>query len=161
MESTPRQPMTGDATTDHRLRAGAVIVKAWAPWCGSCRALGPIVDHVADQTDVPVIGLQVDVDPTLADRLTVRSVPTLIALRDGVEVGRLVGLQTSESVQSLFGVVTGSTARVDRVAPVSLVASRAAAGVVVVGAGIWLGSLMLGVVGAGLAGWALWGLVRP
>ena len=161
MMSSSRQPITSGANTGHRLPAGAVIVKAWAPWCGSCRALGPIVDDIADQTEVPVFGLQVDIDPTLADRLNVRSVPTLVALRDGVEVGRLVGLQRSESVQSLFAVVTGNTARVDRVAPVSLVASRAAAGVVVGGAGIGLNSLVLGFVGVGLAGWALWGLVRP
>lgn len=142
---------------------GPAVVKAWAPWCGSCRALAPVVDRVAESTGVPMVPLQIDADPSSVDRLGLRSVPTLVALRDGVEVGRLVGLQSEAAVESLFALAGDADAdgtRLDRRAPATLVAARALAGAVLLGAGLVAGSIVLGLIGAAGLGWAAFGLVR-
>ncbi|MDH4366438.1 MAG: thioredoxin family protein [Acidimicrobiia bacterium] len=139
---------------------GPAVVKAWAPWCGSCRALAPVVDRVAGSAGVPLVPLQIDADPEMVDRLGLRSVPTLVALRDGAEVGRLVGLQSAAAVQSLFALVAAGDGRLDHRAPAPLLAARALAGVALLGAGLVAGSVVLGLIGVAALGWAAFGLVR-
>ena len=112
-------------------------------------------DEVADSTGVPVRSLRVDTDAELVENLGVRSVPTLIALHDGVEVGRLVGLQSISAVRSLFDIGAADAPAVRHRPPVSLIVSRAASGAVVGIAGLVLGSAVLGVIGALGIGWAV------
>lgn len=153
------RPETSDRPTAWPA-TGPAVVEAWAPWCGSCRALAPFVDRVAESSGVPLVPLQIDTDPELVDRLELRSVPTLVALRDGAEVGRLVGLQSEAAVESLFALAAAGDGRLDHRAPPPLVAARALAGVALVGAGLVAGSLMLGLIGAASLGWAAFGLIR-
>lgn len=136
------------------------VIRAWAPWCGSCRAMAPLVDEVSATTGIVVIDLRVDETPELVERHRVRSVPTLIGLRDGAEVGRLVGLQSVQSIETLFSATSAEGGPVAVRAPWSLVAARAAAGITVVGAGFLLGTAPLIIVGAALVAWALLGVAR-
>lgn len=145
--------------TSHGLD-GPVVVKAWAPWCGSCRSLAPIVDDVAGSTGVPVVALRVDTDTEQVEDLGVGAVPTLVAIRGGVEVGRLVGLQPVDAVRSLFAVAAGTDQRVRRKAPRSLLALRAVSGAILGLAAVVLGSPALGVVGIVAIGWAVFDLAR-
>lgn len=142
------------------LTRGPVIVKAWAPWCSSCRALGPYVRHAATTSGVPVVDLQVDADPALVKALAVRSVPTLIGLRDGIEVGRLVGVQTPDTVEALFATTDAGTGTISDQTPTSLVVVRAATGSVLAGAGLVLNTVVLVAIGAALFLWAFVGLIR-
>lgn len=153
-------PGPDETRSSGRFLDGPVVIKAWAPWCGSCRALTPVVDSVADTTGVQVVDLRVDSDPDLVEHFGVRSVPTLLALRNGAEVGRLVGLQPVDAVQSLFAVAAGTSEHVRRRAPTSLIAARALAGAVVTIAGLVLGSVALSMLGALGIGWAGFGLIR-
>lgn len=147
------------ASLPAELTTGPVVVKAWAPWCSSCRALAPHVDHAATTSGVPVLDVQVDADPdNLVATFEVRSVPTLIGLHDGTEVARLTGAQPADTIEALFTTTRTGTGSVTNQTPMTLVASRAAAGAALAAAGLVFDAIVLVAVGAVLLGWALTGL---
>lgn len=81
-----------------------VLIDFWAGWCGPCRMLAPIIDEIAEEySDTVTVGkINVDEQPQLAAAFGVESIPTLIAFKNGVPLGALVGLQTKESVIDLI-----------------------------------------------------------
>ena len=81
-----------------------VLIDFWAGWCGPCRMLAPIIDEIAEEyADSVTVGkINVDEQPKLAAAFGVESIPTLIAFKNGVPLGALVGLQTKESVIDLI-----------------------------------------------------------
>ena len=81
-----------------------VLIDFWAGWCGPCRMLAPIIDEIAEEyADTITVGkINVDEQPQLAAAFGVESIPTLIAFKNGVPMGALVGLQTKESVIDLI-----------------------------------------------------------
>lgn len=81
-----------------------VLIDFWAGWCGPCRMLAPIIDEIAEEyADTVTVGkINVDEQPQLAAAFGVESIPTLIAFKNGVPLGALVGLQTKENVIDLI-----------------------------------------------------------
>ena len=150
---------SGQPNATIELPSGPAVIKAWAPWCSSCIALGPVVDEIADKTGIALVGLQVDAHPDLVEHLAVRSVPTLIALDDATELGRLHGLQPRDAIQSLFNLAAGTGTDIRRRTPTSLVATRGATAAVLILAGFLTGSVALGCIGALLGMWAVVGLI--
>jgi thioredoxin 2 len=77
-----------------------VLLDMWAPWCGPCRMVGPIVEQLASELAgrVRVAKLNVDENPMTQARFGVRSIPTLLVLKDGREVDRLVGAMPKQEI---------------------------------------------------------------
>jgi len=77
-----------------------VLVDAWAPWCGPCHMIAPVIEQLATELAgrVRVVKLNVDDNPRTAARFNLRSIPTLLVLKDGREVDRLVGVQPKQEI---------------------------------------------------------------
>lgn len=77
-----------------------VLLDLWAEWCPPCRMLAPIIEEVALELagKVCVGKLDVDKNPISASRFQARSIPTLVILKDGQELDRMIGLQSKEAI---------------------------------------------------------------
>jgi thioredoxin 1 len=87
-----------DSNFDSEINKGAlpVLVDFWAPWCGPCRMIAPILDKIADATVGQAVVAKVNVDeaPGVASRFRVSSIPTLLFFKNGEVNGQVVGLQS-------------------------------------------------------------------
>jgi putative thioredoxin len=84
-----------------RSKEKVVVVDLWAPWCGPCRTLGPIIEKAIDETNGEVVLTKVNIDenPGVAQAFGVQSIPLVIALRDGQPVDGFLGAQPEHVVR--------------------------------------------------------------
>ena len=97
------QPVTvSDATFDTIVESShlPVLLDMWAAWCGPCRMIAPTIETLAQELSGKVLvgKLDVDANPRTAARFGVQSIPTLLVVKDGKEVDRLVGVQSREAI---------------------------------------------------------------
>jgi len=82
---------------------GIIALKFGATWCGPCKTMAPIFDKVSGEfPTVDCRSVDVDEEPGMAKKFSVRSVPTVILLKDGREVQRIVGLARLEPLRRAF-----------------------------------------------------------
>lgn len=77
-----------------------VLLDMWAPWCGPCRMIAPVIEQIAIELAgrVKVAKLNTDENPMTGSRFNVRSIPTLLVLKDGKEIDRLVGAMPKQEI---------------------------------------------------------------
>ncbi len=95
-----------------------VVVDLWAPWCGPCKTLGPIIERVVDQTDgaVELAKVNVDENPQVAASFQVQSIPAVYALRDGKVVDGFVGAVPEAQVAEFVARLAPQPTEADRLA---------------------------------------------
>jgi putative thioredoxin len=115
--------LTMDVTDDsfetavlERSKDTTVVVDLWAPWCGPCRTLGPILEQVVGETDgrAELVKVNVDENPRVSATFQVQSIPAVYALRDGKVIDGFIGALPEHQVRTWIEQLVPAETEVDR-----------------------------------------------
>jgi thioredoxin 1 len=104
-ETTHAVQQITDADFEQVINGGKpVFVDFWAPWCGPCRIIGPIVEELAPSYEGKAVltKMNVDENPTVPQKFGITSIPTLLMFKDGKLVDRAIGAMPKPALQSFI-----------------------------------------------------------
>lgn len=89
--------------SDFQVDNGLVAVKFWATWCGPCKRLEPSISKMEQEFEgVKFLSIEIDQVPTIAQKYRIRTLPTILLLKNGREVNRITGLVLTEPMRKAF-----------------------------------------------------------
>lgn len=93
-----------DKTFTEETSEGLVLVDFWAPWCGPCKMIAPVLEEIDSEMGdkVKIVKLNVDENQDTAGRYGIMSIPTLLLMKDGNIVDQVIGFQPKESLVSVI-----------------------------------------------------------
>ena len=94
---------------DATVNEGVALVDFWAPWCGPCRMIAPVVEELAEEYDgkAKICKVNTDEEQDIAVKFGIRSIPTLIFLKDGQVVDQIVGAQSKQVLADKLNALLG------------------------------------------------------
>lgn len=93
-----------DQSFTTEIKEGLVLADFWAPWCGPCKMIAPVLEEIDSEMSnkVRIVKLNVDENPETAKAYGVMSIPTLILFKSGVAVDKVIGFQPKETLTELI-----------------------------------------------------------